>query len=396
MKVTFGEAAPTYHRTGSPLPEVTTATRDDSHAEIMRRISLNRFDSKFMNDIHQRYLSRGRPLSEGQSELWEKIVHKYRKQFRKVTKVDYRDVLAQSWVNGVYSNTEILRDSFFKIEEYEGAPYMFLRFKFDKEMISEVRALVHDDAKHYLKKAVGYDDFGSPVKYPFIWNNDARHWSGPFIPQLFRQLNRFVVKHGIKQDDSVLQLIETMRERAGREDEWAIRFEESNGSYYVNNCPEALYNALVADNVDFNDMDLQQMEEVCNTYGIAPPSSLGELTKELMAHRMFDSPLEYNATTPEQQQALDQYLKATNRKAIFLMPHVSEKDIPTYEEACKPYEFATHLTSEHEWKFMTGELDTVVSTLAFTSLHSAGRSSAKVLGAMKKHIRINVTVHDHN
>lgn len=373
-------------------------TRDSAQNIILQRLSLNRFDRKFMSDIQVKYLVRNRPLSEGQNELYEKIIYKYRKQFKKHCGIHYAELLELPWCNKPRTKEELLEQTYFKFDlDENGAVTMHVRFPFNKDVIDEMRAIVHDDERAFLKKNAMP---GESVKYDFVWSNEEREWHGKFNLYLFKPLLRFARKNKLKIDHNVLEFAEELDTQFGDADEWAIRLVESNGNIYVNNINEFVYNAL-NDYMPPKEMNLLQTEAVCRNLGIEPPDSIDPLIRELMMQNKFNDHDQYRIVTPEENMALEKYLDEIGATALFYLPGINhsnlqEKDLDAFVKSLGRHTFVHTLDSQAAQQIVEGDFDTLVSAVSFSSVLAAGRQFAPAAKGLKKFIQINYTQDDSN
>lgn len=379
MTVTFREAKATdeyYNGNDNKepriIPAMTVDTRDDAHRQVQQKISLNRFDAKFMMDIYLKYITRNRPLSVGQNELWEKIVHKYRKQLKKRTDVDYKKLFTLEWKAGIWTEDDLRSQTFFRIVRGEEGPEMVMRFNFSKDMITEIRTLVHDDAKQYIKKSVSQDSWSEPTKYKFFWDNEKRVWTGPFQLHLFRHLYDYAKKHKIIIDKSVTSLIDQLNDRYGSAESWRVGLVEVNGRMYINNASDQLINALA--DVDLDNMTLDQMSEFCSEYAVEPPLGFSTNQRQLLKQNRY-SEKPYEVENIVDWYDLKNYITAIGGKALFHlapMPNIDGVEIvdsvATVSNDIAPHAL-TGLLDARTIEYITdGSIDILVSTVPFTAL----------------------------
>jgi len=222
----------------APEKIVLPSNRDVLHTELMSKVRLNRYDLKFMSNIFQKYLDKNKPLSTGQNELYEKIVHKYRKQLKKLG-VPYRDLLELPWKNGIVALDTLNQKTFLRLDKRDdGQTEIRLYFNFNKKQIEDVRALVHDDDGDHLNRG-DTNNVGNGQKYDFTWDNTSKIWHGPFNVYLFKKLYQFSKEIGVQIDSSVLSLIETMQ-RYGDKNAWTPSVRIVNDRLYVSQISETM------------------------------------------------------------------------------------------------------------------------------------------------------------
>ena len=212
-----------------PAEKLTLSNnRDSMHVHILSKVRLNRYDTKFMSNIFEKYISQGKPLSAGQNELYEKIVHKYRKQLKKL-RVNYKDILALPWENGIADPNALNQKTYFQITDDDE---MRLYFNFNKTHIDEVRSLVHDDAGNHLNRGAD-QNFGNGQRYSFEWNKAEKIWHGPFNLHLLKTLYEWCLAHKIQIDDSVKDLVAKL-DSHGSKEEWTPGVRIVHGRMYIN------------------------------------------------------------------------------------------------------------------------------------------------------------------
>jgi hypothetical protein len=306
---------------GKPMPTlksdtptlVLKNTRDAMHVNLMNAIRLNRYDSKFMKNIWEMYLVKNKPLSTGQNVLYEKILHKYRKQIKKMG-INYRDILALSWKESVVSDKILNLKAFFRLTNGADGDTMELYFTFNKAKIEEIRKLVHDDDATYFNIGIDHN-FGNGQKYDFTWDNKTKIWSGPFNEYLFKRLYEFALKYRIPIASEVTQFVRSMAE-FGTASDWTPSVHVSNDRIYVSHITESMLPYL--EKLDPADLSVRNMEEFLKM-GLAADSKYDDIAVYMNA--LPDS----NALTIsslEEVAVLKNYIKQSGRKVIFFIPEL--------------------------------------------------------------------------
>jgi len=313
--------------TGKPImktpkrsaPETITLTenRDLMHGQLMTKVRLNRYDMKFMVNIAEKYINQNLPLSNGQNDLYEKIVHKYRKQLRKL-KVNYRDILALPWTNGIIDPEVLNQKTFFRITDDN---IMEMYFNFNKGHIDEVRALIHDDENQHLNRGVTEGSFGNGQKYNFNFTNTTKIWNGPFNVYLFKKLYDFVVSHNIKVEDSVTEVVNALNATGSKAD-WTPSVRIVGDRLYVNHITESMLSKL--DAIDPKDMSASNIERLAQ-FGLAPPDNYSGIAKYINGGTG-----KQEIKTVDDVTELEEYINTCNRKTVFNIP---ELDSPRYEKS---------------------------------------------------------------
>jgi len=289
--------------------------RDDSIPLLLDHVRLNRYDNKFIFNINKEYISYDRPLTENQSEVFDIIVKKYRKQL-KTLGINYDDILALKWKHGFFTVHELRNQSYFNCKDGE----MQLYFNFSKDAIEEVRALVYDDKCLFLNKDASNgtgSHFGDNEKYNFNWDKVAKMWRGEFEVHLFRTLYDFAKKHSIKLDKSVVDIMHGTNNRVGSKYLWETQLHLVNDRLYVNNIAETMLDTLARFNLE--DTSDTNIENICTTLAIKPLGTYTRDRSRLMSlvpttSNMFDTKSEHS------QDELYQYLKAMGKRTIFYLP----------------------------------------------------------------------------
>lgn len=304
---------PSYKKDSDKL--VLPSSRDLLHNTLMEKLRLNRYDTRFMANIYTKYLSLKKPLSQGQNELYEKIIHKYRKQLRKLG-VQYRDILELKWENGVVDLDTLTGQTYFRLERNENNKVdMRMYFNFNKGHIDEVRALIHDDEANHLNRGTGdYNgNFGNGQRYEFTWDNSNKVWYGPFNTYLFKTLYDFALRTKIKMDDSVQALYDAMEAR-GNKEAWTPSIRIINDRIYVSHIAETMLPIL--ETIDPTDLSIQNIERLTRL-GLASPPKVEHIAQYV------DSVSPNNKhviLTEEDISELKDYLLESGRKAIVYSP----------------------------------------------------------------------------
>jgi len=291
--------------------ETLRNTRDESCETLLYHINLNRYDHKFMANIHQKYIKRGRGLTLKQIEVVDKIIFKYRKQLRKKLQIDYKDMLAQKWTYPIVTLSDLFKDSYLKVED----GIMKLHFHFDRDVINKVRSVVHDDNCTFLNKIQGVKNFGTGKKYNFIWSNEKEEWFGEFNPYLFKELLTVARVDKIRIDHTALKLEEELNS-TGSADEWASQIKIINDRIYINCIAET----MIFDDIDLTDLSEDNIEFIVQELGVLPPHELYDVNTIKLMESTVESSLVYNTNSLKAQDALREYLAAGNHKTLFYLP----------------------------------------------------------------------------
>jgi len=288
-------------------------TRDAMCNQIINHVRLNRYDLKFMINITRKYVEKGQALTQKQSDVWDVIVHKYRKQLKKLD-INYKDALALKWKNGIYSEQDLQMQSFFKIENNT----MYMYFKFDKNIIDEIRALTYDDDGEFLNKDNTEDTtVRSNIRYDFVWDKNKRLWHGEFNVHLFRSLYNFAVNHDINIYKSVTDILSEIHKTIGGREYWETKLHISGDQMYINNIEETMLPSIA--DFDFSDTSHVNIEQICMTLCIKPPDGNNKYRNELITITP-NSSRTYDATSPVAQDELYKYLKDTDKTVLFYLP----------------------------------------------------------------------------
>jgi len=372
------------------LPE----NRDMLHHDLMTKVRLNRYDLKFMSNISVQYLTKDKPLSPGQNDLYEKIVHKYRKQLRKLS-VNYRDVLALNWKNGIIALETLNQKTYLRLADNEGTPEIQLYFNFNKNQIEEVRAIVHDDAGVHLNGGVR-ESFGNGQKYNFNWNNTDKTWSGPFNLYLFKGVYDFANRIDVKLDDSVTELVSGI-EAVGTEEEWTPGVRIVNGRLYVSHITETMLPIL--NDIDPCDLSIVNIERLTKLGLIAPP----ELADIAQYVNSVSPATKHNVMDAPDVNDIKNYIKESGRKVVLY----THSWIPT--SPAKPLVAFEKLSEVEDWDLDVKRLDhtdfrdeamvdkllaegynTLISTTPITNLFHSQESIGKFALAADKVIYLSI------
>jgi len=275
--------------------------RDLMIRPLINNVRFNRYDQKYMESLST-YGVNNKALSEKQNALFEKMIHKYRKQIKKLG-VSYNDILALEWKLPLITKEELNQKTYFKLIE-DGSMEMY--FNFNKKMIEEVRTLIHDDAGRYLKKN---NDFNNAPKYDFNWNNSAKIWHGDFNVHLFRDLYYYSRKHDIQVDKTITDVFDYFEKTCGHKEYYEPRIRVSHKRMYICGIAETMLPFL--EDIDMTDYSVQNVEKIVKL-GVLGPNE----------HAIID---EYVSAKPKAQHdikdeldvsVLIAYIKASKRKFV--------------------------------------------------------------------------------
>ena len=213
--------------------------RDSAHLWMRENLRFSRYDINFMENV-ARYISDNRSLTVKQNDLWEKLVHKYRKQ-----------IFAES--NGTVSEDLILEKSWINpVVEFdpEYAPLLWidddiikLRFPFNKDIVKDLRTLLQDAGHDY-----GTMLFSTDSEY-FSWDKNKRVWRGSVYPTLVRDLYYFAKNNEFTVNKTVQDIVDSIN---GDEFDWCPYAELYGDRYMVSNLSPGLLQALPDNKITLN------------------------------------------------------------------------------------------------------------------------------------------------
>ena len=292
-----------------PAKFILPDSRDALHTYLTGEVRLNRYDQKFMSNIWLKYISINKPLSTNQDELYEKIVHKYRKQLKKLG-INWRDIKELPWKAGTVDLEKITQNTYFKlVEDEEGEMQMRLYFTFNKNHIDEVRALLHDDdGKHFN---VGSEsNMGNRQKYNFTWDNRSKVWHGPFNLYLFKSLYEFALNKKVKIYDTVQALVDKLND-CGSKAEWTPSVRIVNNRLYVSHITEEMLPVL--NDIDPTDLSVYNIERMTKL-GLAVPTEISSIAE----YAESNSPhTEHVIQSEDDVNRLKEYVARSGRKCVY-------------------------------------------------------------------------------
>jgi len=313
---------------------IKSAKRDEIHLDLLNLLRFNRFDNQFFASMYNNYIRNEYPLSENQSALWEKLIHKYRKQLKKAG-IEYNDVLNLPWKYAVATSTELQVRPGFSVAEVDSELIMTMSFQFNKTMIERVRAAVYDDEATYFKgmhQPGNAPDHGP--KHDFIWEAEHKHWTGPYNTTLFRKLYKIALDGNVPIEADTQEFVNNLDKQFGNKESWASRIYSSNGRYYINNITEEMLPFLT----DWDQLDgsIQCIEPLTKRLGLLAPQEYTGMIEQIInaANNRYEK---INIATEEAQNGLISYLQMAEHSPIILRStHINRKlndFIDTLEEA---------------------------------------------------------------
>ena len=343
--------------------------RDSMHMDIVRQVRLNRYDLRFMHNIYQKYITVGKPLSPGQNDLYEKIIHKYRKQLKKLG-VRYKDIVSLTWRRGILPIEILDKQTYFKILSTEqNKTEMQLYFNFNKDQIEEVRTIVHDDKCAHLKLGMNEHAFGNGQKYNFIWDKDEKTWTGEFNLYLFKGLYEFVKKHNICIDESVQTVVDAL-DKSGTEREWTPHVHISNGRIYINMITETMLPEL--ENIDMTDLSIWNIEKL-SVLGLSAPDEFAHISEFINS---ISPDTRHEICDEDDASVLKRYIKESGRKAIFYSntwerrgPQSTITDsVVEWDASVRRVDINDSVTSDDVDKFLKEGYNTLITTIPVSGL----------------------------
>ena len=205
--------------------------RDSAHLWMRENLRFSRYDINFVENV-ARYIDQGRSLTVKQNDLWEKIVHKYRKQIFSESKGTITDelILDKQWNNPVvefdpdYAPLLWIKDD-----------HICLRFPYNKDTVADLRRMLQDTGHDY-----GLISYVHPDQY-FSWDKQQRIWHGTAYATLIRDLTEFALDHEFAIDASVKEIVDSV---SGDDLDWCPFAELYGDGYMVSNLSPGLLRAL--------------------------------------------------------------------------------------------------------------------------------------------------------
>lgn len=284
--------------------------REDMQNDLIEHVRFNRFDMKFMTNINNKYIANGRPLSLNQNDVYEKIIHRYKKQLKNLG-VPARDILSLPWERGLASPEDIQRKTYFRLIE-TGSLQMEMYFPYNESLKKEVQALVGDDAGEYLN--VDSDESWSTANnsFDFRWYPDEKRYRGTFDPFLFRKLYDFSVRNNIIIDSYIQRNVDRLNSY-GTDEDWTPSIKIVDGKLYISGLTQSMVDYIDENDIDLSDTSEKNIERVCRL-GLTPPREVSDIAE-------FISPNAVRGISVATQKDLDrvyEYLKRTGRKALWI------------------------------------------------------------------------------
>jgi len=369
--------------------------RDRLHADLMNKVRLNRYDLRFMSNIDVKYLSKDKPLSEGQNELYEKIIHKYRKQLKKLG-VQYRDIIELPWENGIIELDTLNQNTYLKLVKIEdGTTEIQFYFNFNKKQIENVREIVHDDAGNHLNRG-NLNSFGNGQKYNFTWDNSEKVWSGPFNVYLFKKIFQFAQDINVQIDKSAVALMIAM-ESYGSKQDWTPSIRIVNDRLYVNHIVESMLPAL--ETIDPTDLSIANIERF-TVMGLAAPASLEYIAEYVNS---ISPSVKHDVMDSSGVDTLRHYIKDSGRKVVFYtstgwnraVPPIPEEfadldEIANWDVNVKRFDSDTQWADDEVDKLLAAGYNTLISTTPIAELFRSQDQIGKFALAADKVIYLSI------
>jgi len=213
--------------------------RETAHLWMRENLRFSRYDINFMENV-ARFINDNRPLTIKQNELWEKIVHKYRKQIYNESQntLTDEDILAKKWrqdpveFDPSYAPLLWIEDDVIK-----------LQFPFNKDAVADLRTVIQDAGHDY-----GLMLHSAHHEY-IHWNRDERVWRGTAYPTLIRDLYYYAKDHEFAVDKSIQDIVDSI---PGGKFNWGPYAEVYGDRYIVSNISPGLLKALPTNEITLN------------------------------------------------------------------------------------------------------------------------------------------------
>jgi hypothetical protein len=202
----------------------TIETRNAAHRWLVLHIRYSRYDTNFIDNV-SRLSGENKALTKRQDELWERLVHKYRKQIKN-NGWDAQEIVKLNWLLEPV-DFDVNYSPLLWFENGE----LCCRFPYNQRVVKEIRSVLEDHNNQWLYE---YDK-------RFQWSKERRCWHGEFYPALCKSLIEFANDNEFEIDYSVQQFADRI---PGTDREWMPVAEYINGRVYVSNLTTKLADAF--------------------------------------------------------------------------------------------------------------------------------------------------------
>lgn len=300
------------NRNETPKQLTLKSSRDDMHEDLLECVRFNRFDMRFMANIYNKYIAKARPLSVNQNDVYEKIIHKYKKQLKRLG-VRHRDILELQWCNGIATQEEIMKKTFFRFVEKDGNVQIEMYFPFNETLKQEIQSIVGDDACEYLN-IEARSRWDSPGRrFDFRWYPEEKKYRGTYNTFLFRKLYDFAVRNNINIDSYVQGIVDRLNDYGPREN-WAPCVHVEGTKLVVTHPAPSMADYL--SKIDMGDTSAKNIERICKL-GIQPPKEVDDIADFIAP----DAANGVHVGSSADLERLYEYLRRTDRKAIWIKPN---------------------------------------------------------------------------
>jgi hypothetical protein len=209
-------------------------------------LRLSNYDLKFVQNIHT-FILQQKPITTNQVSLFEKLVIKYERQFKKQN-MSLEFLQALPWTNTIVQSDPVYTDAYISVID----DVIHFRAPYNKNFITNFRKLDYN---------------------PFVWNRELKRYEAPFSTMALKILVHLVHYFYpiVHYCPVIVELLNTVQYLDSVK-YWNPTLVKTNGNFLIYATNESLHDAVK--DIPLND-DLQTMVTL-SEYGIEMDSNLLE------------------------------------------------------------------------------------------------------------------------
>jgi hypothetical protein len=210
------------------MTKVKPNTKEQLIDYMLKYLSLGTYDKKFCTNLLHIHIAKNKPVTSNQSDLLDKIISRYNKQFAK-QEIDSNQMIALNWTLPPIESLPQYTQAHVAIADADSNPLIVIHSPFKKTYVKEVREL--DYAK---------------------WDRDERFWIAPATEKTIRALITLTEKHyeSVTYCTEIENILTSLVQYESAK-HWQPTLIKANNSFYIVAANKSLMEAI--EHITLND-----------------------------------------------------------------------------------------------------------------------------------------------
>lgn len=275
------------------MTKVKPTTKEQLIFYLISNVNLGTYDKRFLVNLESMYLVSHRPLTTNQSDLLDKIIHRYSRQLAKL-EINAFDMVNLPW----------------NIPPVKSLP-----------QFTETHLLLVDDELILRSpyKSAFVKDF-KKLDIQAKWEHDGKFWRIPANTFTLHIVKSCIEKHysTVNYCDSISSMLNAVVDLEKSPD-WSPTYKYVNGNFFISAITEPLLNAT--ESIEYK-LDLITLSRLV-AHGITIDSSVKEIFKEKYSDTEIEFASEFTTKVDLEDPALSKLLVSLNPDIVIFSEYIS-------------------------------------------------------------------------